>query len=274
MMGCSTAKRARRIALNDGWVGGPGVLHVVFFPAWDALAKRRHCRWLNAIIVNNAYTARCEESIMKFRSATVGARCALTLLLGLVGVQRLGCATEPAENARGAALAAACVACHGGDGNTPNPALYPNLASQDRAYLVLQLKNFQSGERSNAIMKSIAASLSPAQMEDLAAYFSSQLAKPQKSLDATLEARGRTVFTSGSKAGAPACVTCHGAKGEGQAIFPRIASQSAKYTLDQLHTYRDAASFQNPLAMQMKQVAKNVSEDEMRAVAAYLSTLN
>lgn len=78
----------------------------------------------------------------------------------------------------------------------------------------------------------------------------------------------------GSKAGALACVTWHGAQGEGQTVFPRIASQPAKYTLDQLHIYRDALHFKNPLAIQMKEVAKKLSEDEMRAVAAYLSTLN
>jgi cytochrome c553 len=178
------------------------------------------------------------------------------------------------QKARGAALAVACAACHGAHGNTADAARYPNLASQDSAYLVLQLKNFQSGERPNAIMKAYAASLSPAQMDDLAAYFSTSPAKPQKSHNTALEASGRVVFTSGSKSGAPACVACHGAKGQGQAVFPRIASQPAQYTLDQLHVYRDAASFKNPLATQMKDVAKKVSEDEMRAVAAYLATLN
>jgi cytochrome c553 len=212
---------------------------------------------------------------MKQNTARLCALYALwSLQLGLAAAHRAGWAAEPAQTARGAALAVACAACHGAHGNTADAARYPNLASQDSAYLVLQLKNFQSGERPNAIMKAYAASLSPAQMDDLAAYFSSSPAKPQKSRDAALEASGRAVFTSGSKSGAPACAACHGTKGQGQAVFPRIASQPAQYTLEQLHVYRDAASFKNPLATQMKDVAKKVSDDEMRAVAAYLATLN
>jgi cytochrome c553 len=174
---------------------------------------------------------------------------------------------------RGKQLAIACAACHGADGNTANAKLYPNLAGQSAAYIVLQLKNFKSGERPNVVMKAFADALPEADMEDLGAYYGSRKAKAQAPGDVGLQSRGQKVFSAGSAGGAPACASCHGDQGQGSAAFPRIASQPATYTLEQLHVYRDARSFNNPLATQMKQVATRLSEEEMQAVSAYLASL-
>lgn len=69
--------------------------------------------------------------------------------------------------------ATACAGCHGPDGNSTSPQ-FPRLAGQYPDYLVQALKEYQTGERSNPIMKGMAASLSPEDMADVAAYFSSQ----------------------------------------------------------------------------------------------------
>jgi len=177
-----------------------------------------------------------------------------------------------AQIKRGAQLSSVCSGCHGADGNTANAELYPNLAAQNPDYIVLQLHNFKSGERPNAVMKAIATPLQESDMQALAAYFGAQKVKRQPSADVAMEAKGRLIFSKGSAAGAPACLTCHGAQGQGQAVFPRIASQPVKYTLAQLVVYRDAAKFNNPLASEMKAVAVKINQDEMRAVAAYLAT--
>ncbi|WP_394777540.1 c-type cytochrome [Undibacterium sp.] len=183
-------------------------------------------------------------------------------------------AAEPqASIARGRQLAQTCSACHGATGNSQNPALYPNLAGQSVAYLELQLTNFKSGERPNPLMKGFASALTAAQMHDLAAYFGAQTAKAQPKADAALEEKGKRIFTSGNAAGAPACASCHGAQGHGQAAFPRIASQPAAYTLEQLHVYRDVPKFNNPLATVMKGVAVKLSEDDMKSVSAYVATI-
>lgn len=81
--------------------------------------------------------------------------------------------------ARGDAAAGAqkaqevCAACHGPDGNSPNP-MYPRLAGQYPDYLVKALKDYKSGARKNAIMSGFVAGLSQRDMENLAAYFSRQ----------------------------------------------------------------------------------------------------
>ncbi|HFC29554.1 MAG TPA: cytochrome c [Oceanospirillales bacterium] len=74
--------------------------------------------------------------------------------------------------AAGKAKSATCAACHGADGHSPSPT-WPNLAGQKEAYLVKQLKAFKDGSRKDPTMSPMAAPLSDADMDNLAAYYSS-----------------------------------------------------------------------------------------------------
>ena len=67
-----------------------------------------------------------------------------------------------------------CGACHGPEGNKPSAPDQPVLAGQYPDYLVQALGDYKSGRRNNPIMKGFAAQLSKQDMEDLAAWFSSQ----------------------------------------------------------------------------------------------------
>jgi len=67
-----------------------------------------------------------------------------------------------------------CVACHGADGNKPSAPDQPVLAGQYPDYLVKALKDYKSGKRKNAIMSGFASGLTVQDMEDVAAWFSSQ----------------------------------------------------------------------------------------------------
>jgi cytochrome c553 len=67
-----------------------------------------------------------------------------------------------------------CAACHGPDGNKPSAPDQPILAGQYPDYLVKALSDYKSGKRQNPIMKGFASTLSKQDMEDLAAWFSSQ----------------------------------------------------------------------------------------------------
>ena len=85
-----------------------------------------------------------------------------------------GCAPAIAgDAAAGQKLSQACVACHGPDGNSPSPE-FPKIAGQHQDYLVKALKDYRSGARKNPIMAPMAANLTPRDIDDLAAYFSSQ----------------------------------------------------------------------------------------------------
>jgi len=74
-----------------------------------------------------------------------------------------------------------CASCHAktGDGDQPG---FPKLAGQYESYIVQALKDYRSGERDNPIMKGFSANLTIAEIEALAAWFSSQdggLSAPQ-----------------------------------------------------------------------------------------------
>lgn len=64
-----------------------------------------------------------------------------------------------------------CQACHGMDGLSKTPDA-PNIAGQTEQYLVTQLQAFKTGTRKNDAMSVVAPTLSDADVEDLAAYFS------------------------------------------------------------------------------------------------------
>jgi cytochrome c553 len=96
------------------------------------------------------------------------------LILTAIVLAPLACSPALASDAdAGKKLAQPCAACHGPDGNSPS-AEFPRLAGQHYDYLVQALKAYKSGERKNPIMAPQAANLTPRDIDELAAYFSSQ----------------------------------------------------------------------------------------------------
>lgn len=72
----------------------------------------------------------------------------------------------------GKARAASCVACHGAEGISPNP-VWPNLAGQQKGYLIREMQYFRDGVRGDAMMTPMAKTLSDEDVENLAEYYSS-----------------------------------------------------------------------------------------------------
>ena len=66
-----------------------------------------------------------------------------------------------------------CAACHGPDGNSPNPA-FPKIAGQYETYIERTLIGYKSGARKDPVMNGMAAALSKEDIENLAVYFASQ----------------------------------------------------------------------------------------------------
>ena len=92
-------------------------------------------------------------------------------LLGLA----LAASVYAGDAAKGQQKAAqVCAACHGPDGNKPSAPDQPVIAGQYQDYLVRALSDYKNGRRNNPIMKGFAAQLSKQDIEDLAAWFSSQ----------------------------------------------------------------------------------------------------
>lgn len=72
----------------------------------------------------------------------------------------------------GKAKSVTCAACHGANGISPNP-LWPNLAGQKDQYLIIAIKAYRDGVRSDPLMSPMVVTLSDQDIADLAAYFSS-----------------------------------------------------------------------------------------------------
>lgn len=73
---------------------------------------------------------------------------------------------------KSAFAAKGCIGCHGAGGVSMVPT-YPSLKGRDEAFVKENLTNFRSGARQNPTMNAMAAGLSDADIENLAAYIGS-----------------------------------------------------------------------------------------------------
>ena len=97
-------------------------------------------------------------------------------MLALILFSTFTCASHLAQAAdveAGKQKAQTCAVCHGAEGKSPPNELWPNLAGQKAAYLAKQLKAFRDGARTDPLMNPMAKPLTDADIENLAAYFSS-----------------------------------------------------------------------------------------------------
>lgn len=81
-------------------------------------------------------------------------------------------ADPPPGDPRREALASTCAACHGSEGRVVEGSGMPDLRGLDRTYLRTQLQAFREGTRPATVMHQIARGYAPAQLDELAAYFS------------------------------------------------------------------------------------------------------
>lgn len=158
-----------------------------------------------------------------------------------------------------------CAACHGADGNSTNPAI-PSLAGQPRQFIVTELFLFREGRRKNDQMTPFVEKLTNADLNDLAAYFSSQkMAPPTKQADPAIVAKGLAVTQKNN------CVACHTPTMVGQQHIPRLAGQHKAYLLEQLKGFK--AMTRSDFDGTMTSAAQGLAADELDMVAEYLSTL-
>ena len=166
-----------------------------------------------------------------------------------------------------------CAACHGVGGRSTAPT-FPKLAAQTAPYLSLQLHAFRDQTRGDpdaqAYMWGMASQLNDEMIEAISTYYAAQTPSPAKPGDAKLLAPGKAIFEKGISAqGTLACITCHGAGAGGNAAFPRLAGQHAAYLVKQMLVIQNALRS----APVMHGVIKDLTPDQMRAVALYLESV-
>ncbi|MBZ9613532.1 c-type cytochrome [Rheinheimera maricola] len=172
------------------------------------------------------------------------------------------------------AQAATCLACHSAATSAASGA--PQLAGQQATYLQKQLQQFKNGQRGAAVsdvkgqqMAAMAATLSADDINSLARYFSKQQAEViTSSADAALLDQGRRQYIG-------SCGACHGAKAEGNMAFnaPALSMLSADYITLQLQHFKTGLRGKDKAdkpGRQMALFSRNLSEQDMQAVAAYI----
>lgn len=168
---------------------------------------------------------------------------------------------------------AMCQGCHGEDGMSAAPN-FPRLAGQYAGYIRKQITDFQRELRKDDTMSGMAATVTEKQdLEDIAAYFASQkVMQGEKAGEANL---GKNIYLNGnSVTGLYGCVNCHGDDGKGKSpnnpVFPVIGGQHKDYLVKQLNDFRSGTRSNDPAGM-MADIAKKMTNDEIDAVADYLS---
>jgi cytochrome c553 len=169
----------------------------------------------------------------------------------------------------GKKIAANCAACHGVNGVSTSGAI-PNLAGQHANYLASSLQAFKSKTRDNSIMSAMAASLSEADMENVATFYAQNSCKVTGGNKAKVAA-GKAKFASAG------CAACHSSGGlrkpgvsgvSASKAWPNLAGQNAEYLSNTQKEFQDGTRHHAV----MTSVAKALSSDDVDNLAAFLAT--
>lgn len=155
-----------------------------------------------------------------------------------------------------------CVNCHGDEGISKSQEI-PNLAGQNPAYLLEQIRKFGSGERKDQFMQGLIKVLKDEERLQIALYYASVPVAPSPA-DASLVAQGKVLF-------AKLCARCHGEQARGNELYPRLASQKFSYLQSSITRYRDNTGVRNNQLMTI--ATAPLKNEDIVAVASYLTQL-
>jgi cytochrome c553 len=170
------------------------------------------------------------------------------------------------DDAAARKLAEPCFACHGPDGNSPNPD-FPILAGQSWRYIYVELKDFKEGRRNDPVMSPIASTLSREDMMALGNFFESRKPKP---ID--FKADPARVAAGKKTSDVVLCPMCHLGEFKGQNEIPRVAGQWPQYTKKQLHDFKEKRRTND--AGNMTSVARGLSDEDIENLSHYMANLD
>lgn len=181
------------------------------------------------------------------------------------------------DAAAGQAKSAVCAACHGVDGNSMVPT-WPKLAGQHEQYLTRQVQLIKAGDREVVEMVAIVPGLSDQDIEDISAFFASQVNSGGVADETKVEVGERIYRAGNMESGVPACMACHGPAGEGNppAGYPALAGQHSVYTAKALTRFRAGDNWGEKDAQSqiMNGSAAELTDEEIEAVASYVQGLH
>lgn len=175
--------------------------------------------------------------------------------LALLGGLALAGGLHAQDLEAGRQVAGQCRTCHGLDGHS-RLLDAPHIGGEPAAYLAGQLRAFRSGERQHQMMSVVAAGLTDAQIEDVAAWYAAHAA---------------TATLGADPSAAPsACVECHGADGIARVEdAPNLAGEEPLYLVQQLEAFASGRRVHEV----MTGIAQAMTEQEMRAAADWYGAI-
>ncbi len=210
--------------------------------------------------------------------APVGAALVLAAAVLALSVAPVAAAQDTVSKAESDAKLRYCEVCHGVSaqgfhGYYP----IPRLAGQPVEYLKNQLQAFVEHRRTSNIMFNVGHVLSPAMIDALTTDFNQLNPKPVGGAPKENIDEGKNIFENGVAAtNVPPCASCHGPQAKGNGPFPRLAGQLYDYITAKLTNW-DKERGQNPsqpdTSAVMQPIAHSLTQPQIKAVAAYLSSL-
>ena len=191
-----------------------------------------------------------------------------------------GCWTPSPNLTRGEVLFDTCRLCHGSDG-LGNPGLQaPAIAGLPQWYIEGQLEKFRTGIRGvrpedapGMLMRPSAVALSEEEDIEAVAEHVASLS-PDREVSVVLEGQAEL----GAVTYSGVCSACHGPDATGNEVLgaPPLVLLDAWYMLTQLRNFKTGIRGSDPRdtwGMTMKINADALSEDDMKDVITYISTL-
>jgi cytochrome c553 len=169
---------------------------------------------------------------------------------------------------------AECARCHGSDGGGRSTAT-PSLTGQNEAYLLESLRAYASGLRPSGVMALPLVATDPKILPALVKQLASgpPVEPTSTEVDPALLREGEAIVLDGIPSrNVPACLGCH-APDRRNPFYPKLAGQPAAFVESQLRLFRSETRGGTRYSHLMANVARNLSDSDIAAVAAYFSTL-
>jgi cytochrome c553 len=181
-------------------------------------------------------------------------------------------AVRAGDPVKGKKLNGDCVACHGENGVAETPEV-PTLAGQDPLYTYKQLQDYKSKLRASPIMGEAVADLSDKDMADLAIFYARQKPPGGRSVRPAASIAKLVSVGDGTRL-IPACDSCHGSRGAGNAGFygmPALQNQKREELATEMKLFRSGERA-NDVYRVMRETSKQLTDAEIEALAAYYAS--
>jgi cytochrome c553 len=163
----------------------------------------------------------------------------------------------------GQKVAAVCANCHGDGGNSTRPDV-PNLAGQNSAYLIEQMRRFADGSRRNEFMEGMIKAMSIDEKIGMAMFYSAQAVTTRPVANAALVAQGEAYYQK-------VCFRCHGTDGHGNDKIARIAGQQTGYLATTLKRYRAGSG--ERIEPAMADSTRALTDVNIDAIVAFVASM-